>query len=263
MATRLIFICHGQLDHEKRHGLALAKIIEDTAGFRAFFAENVHDTDGLSEHIFRKLEECDGFLAVMHKRGDVDFMGRHFTRASVWIQQELAIVTFLNSQRQGRRRIRIRVFAERGIKREGLAEVLILNPTEFDKDEELHAHVTEWLKGPDFQGEPIETTREGLFQKVTSAFTKDHWMFLEVMMVLSRATPESVNAYHVNAMLNAMGGFTADFQTLLGQIAAAGLLIKGRFDRDRGIEPVELTPGFLDLIAEELRRRGSTWAKPT
>jgi hypothetical protein len=263
MPTRLIFVCHGQLDHEKEHGLALSKLINEEPGFRAFFAENVHDTDGLSQHIFANLERCDGFLAVMHRRGEVKFLDQSFIRASVWVQQELAIISFLNFQRPLERRTKVRLFMQQGIKREGLSDVLILNPTEFENDDDLNAEVIEWLRGPDFQAEPIVTTREGLFQKLTSDFTKDHWRFLEVMMVLSRGTTEPVDVHHVSAMMHAMGGTTAQFQDLLGRVAVAGLLLKGRLDRERGIEPVELTPGFLDLIAEELRRRGSTWAKAT
>jgi len=112
MPTRLIFVCHGQLDHERKNGLWLASVIEKMPGFRAYFADAVHDTDGLSQHIFGNLERCDGFLAVMHKRGEVEFLGRRITRASVWVQQELAIVTFLNYQRQAERRSKVRVFAE-------------------------------------------------------------------------------------------------------------------------------------------------------
>ena len=59
MPTRLIFICHGQLPEEKPKGLALAELIDNTPGFRAFFAENVHSTDDLTHHIFANLERCD------------------------------------------------------------------------------------------------------------------------------------------------------------------------------------------------------------
>jgi len=152
MVTRLIFVCHGQLPQERQNGLQLVKLIDSTPGFRAFFAEAVHDTDGLSQHIFANLERCDGFLAVMHKRGEVEFMGTKLTRASVWVQQELAIVTFLNYQRASRRKIKVRVFVQRGIEREGLVETLILNPIPFERDEELPEMVQSWLLGPDFKG---------------------------------------------------------------------------------------------------------------
>ena len=67
MQTRLIFVCHGQLPEERENGLKLVALIDSTPGFRAFFAEDVHDTDGLSQYIFVNLARSDGFLAVMHK----------------------------------------------------------------------------------------------------------------------------------------------------------------------------------------------------
>lgn len=103
MATRLIFVCHGQLPNEKPKGLALAKLIDETPGFRAFFAENIHSTDGLSQHIFANLERCDGFLAIMHNRGKVTVAGGKLIRGSVWVHQELAIVGFINYQRHASR----------------------------------------------------------------------------------------------------------------------------------------------------------------
>ena len=258
MPTRLIFICHGQLPGEKEKGLALRNLIDGIGGFRAFFAEAVHSTDGLSQHIFANLERCDGFLAVMHKRGDVSFYGRTFTRASVWVLQELAIVSFINSLRAPERRIKVRVFAQHGIKRDGLASQLILNTIEFENDDEIPLLVQEWLFGPDFAEDPIESTREGLFRKFSSEFTEDHWRYLEVMMVLSGGTTNEVDQSHVLAMLGQMG-ISGDLDRIQGQLVSRGFMWRTtRMDRERGITPTALTPAFIDLIAEELRRQGSS-----
>ena len=258
MPTRLIFICHGQLPDEKPKGLALERLINETPGFRAFFAENVHSTDGLSQYIFGNLERCDGFLVVMHKRGKVFWPGGELTRASVWVQQELAIVSFLNYQRHTSRHIKVRVFAQRGIDREGLADTLILNPIPFDKDEELPDQVRGWLTGPDFAEDPIEATREGLFRTFSAGFTEDHWRYLEAMMVVSGGTTNDVNESHVLAMLGHMG--YSGTQKIQSELSANGFLHRtGWPDQQRGITPTALTPAFIDLIAEELQRRGSTW----
>ncbi len=260
MPTRLIFICHGQLQEEREKGLELAKVVNETPGFSAFFAEAVHSTDGLSEHIFGNLERCDGFLAVIHKRGEVDFRGRTFTRSSVWIQQELAIVSFINYQRHPGRRIKVRVYAQHGIKREGVADTLILNPIEFGQDDELPALVREWLTGPDFAEDPVETTREGLFRKLTSGFTENHWRHLEVMMVISGGTTNEVDRSHVLTMLSQMpysGGAHIE-----DELRAKGFIrMSPTADSKRGIWPTCLTASFIDLIADELRRRGPTWPK--
>jgi len=261
MPTRLIFICHGQLDREKENGLRLARLIDQTTGFRAFFAEAVHDTDGLSQHIFANLERSDGFLTVMHKRGEVEFMGRQFTRSSVWIQQELAIVAFLNYLRQPARRIRVRVFVQRGINREGLADVLIVNPTEFEQDKELPPLVREWLTGPDFAEDVAAGTRQRLFQTMTAIFTQDHWRFLELMMVLSRGTTEDVDEGQIRRMVESIGGPTQPLNTIEELLVGSGFLLKGYRDGMRGMVPIRLTAGFIDLIGEELRRRGTSWPR--
>ena len=257
MPTRLIFICHGQLPGEEEKGLALRNLIDGIPGFRAFFAEAVHSTVGLSQHIFGNLERCDGFLAVMHRRGDVSFHGREFTRASVWVQQELAIVSFINSLRAPERRIKVRVFAQHGIKREGLASQLILNPIEFENDDQIPLLVQEWLFGHDFAEDPIESTREDLFRQLTSDFTDAHWSYLQVMMALSGGTTHDVDESHVNTMLSKMT-FSGNISNIRSTLAAKGFLWRGGLpDKARGIIPTRLTPGFIDLIAEEFLRRGT------
>ena len=256
MNARQIFICHGQLEHERESGLNLAKLIDSAPGFRAFFAEAVQDTDGLSQHIFANLERSDGFLAVMHKRGEVEFLGKRFTRASVWIQQELAIVSMLNHQREAARRIKVRVLAQRGIKREGLADVLILNPTEFERDEELPGLVLSWLTGPAFASDPVATAAERAFRAATQTFDADTWRYLAAVLVLTNRTPREVDRGEVQIMVNRMGGVSVPFESLESMLRSSGLLFQQSPDRDRGITPVHLAPGFIGLIEEELRRRG-------
>lgn len=156
--------------------------------------------------------------------------------------------------------IKVRVFAERGIAREGLADTLILNPIPFDRDEELPEQVRGWLTGPDFVEDPVETTREGLFKKATSGVTQGHWHYLEVMMVLSRGTTNEVARSHVLTMLNEMGGLRD--AKIEDELISKGFLLRGASDPTRGIVPIALTPGFIDLIADELRRKGPSWSVP-
>lgn len=255
MLTRLIFVCHGQLDHEKQNGLKLAELIDGTPGFKAFFAEEVHDTEGLSQHIFSNLERCDGFLAVMHKRGEVTHPGGKLFRASVWVQQELAIVTFLNYLRHAGHRIKVRVFAECGIQREGLADTLILNPVAFDRDEDLPGQVLYWLKGPDFKEDPIATTREYLFQKKTADFTATHWSFLEVMMVFSCGSSAEVSQAQVRSAVVELGVPKAESEAAESDLLNRGLTTPKEYDARKGIQPISIAPAFIDLIADELRRQ--------
>ncbi len=165
-------------------------------------------------------------------------------------------MSFINYLRHAARRIKVRVFAKHGIKREGLADTLILNPTEFDSDDELFALVGGWLTGPDFAEDPIASTREELFRKLTADFKEGHWKYLEVMMVLSGGTTNVVNESHVHTMLGQMqfSGNTLSIKTELG---AKGFLWHTTTpDSELGIIPIRLAAGFIDLITDELRRRG-------
>ncbi len=254
--TRLIFICHGQLPHEKQAGLNLKAHVEAPGGFHAFFAEAVQSTDALSEHIFGNLERCDGFLAVMHKRGDVTYPGGRITRASVWVQQELAIVTFLNYLRRGARRVPIRVYAEKGIDPEGLATALILNPIPFAPGDDLRDSVRDWLTGPEFAIDPIASTRDELFRNLTSKFTDRHWTYLQMMMVLSRGTADQVAMPDLNRVF-AQIRFLSDNPDHVGQeLVDAGLISPRMFDKERKVDCLRLSPAFIDLVADELRIRG-------
>lgn len=62
----------------------------------------------------------------MHPRGQVEGLGgnRH-TRASVWIEQEIAIAAFLTATRN--RDIPVLLYIQRGIKWEGVREQLSVN----------------------------------------------------------------------------------------------------------------------------------------
>ena len=91
-----------------------------------------------SDAYFEALDECVGLVAVMHHRGVVRTPDSEIRRASVWIEQEIAIAAFLTERLQ--RKIEIAAYIQKGICREGLRSQLILNPVEFDKDAEVLAH---------------------------------------------------------------------------------------------------------------------------
>jgi hypothetical protein len=62
--------------------------------FTRFFADEQSDLNGLHENIMGALERAVDFIAVMHSRGEVVIPGRNtslLTRASVWVEQEIAI----------------------------------------------------------------------------------------------------------------------------------------------------------------------------
>lgn len=132
----IVFISCGQYRNEEiALGKALAQAVTDTTAFEGYFAENQTSLDGLSQNIFGALNRCTGFVGVMHHRGTVKTLHGELVRASVWVEQELAIAAFLR-QAQGRH-LAVAVYIQKGIQREGVRDKLLLGPVEFDTEVEV------------------------------------------------------------------------------------------------------------------------------
>jgi hypothetical protein len=88
-----IFISCGQFtEPEKTLGKEIVRMVEGVTSLTAFFAEQVHDLNGLNDNILNGLRNCAGFIAVIHPRGKIVRPdGSSHVRASVWIEQEIAI----------------------------------------------------------------------------------------------------------------------------------------------------------------------------
>lgn len=77
-----IFISCGQrTDEEKQLGNQIRQLILDETSFEPYFAEYQTTLDGLTNNIFSELYNCSGFIAVMHKRGNISYNKK--LRASV------------------------------------------------------------------------------------------------------------------------------------------------------------------------------------
>jgi hypothetical protein len=61
----------------------------------AYFAEQQNTLEGLTSNILSSLERCVGFVAVAHHRGKVTRPDGEIVRASVWVEQEIAIAAFI------------------------------------------------------------------------------------------------------------------------------------------------------------------------
>lgn len=133
----LVFISCGQVtDEEKRLGQSIRRLVEEITPFRAYFAENQMDLDGLTNHIFRNLYDSHGLIAVMHERGTVTGLKRRrWLRGSVWIEQEIAIAAFMRHILS--RPLNVALFTKVGIALEGAREKLILNPFTFYEDSDV------------------------------------------------------------------------------------------------------------------------------
>lgn len=180
MPKKQIFISCGQhTEEEKTLGREIKRVI-DEQGMLGFFAEEVHQPADLNTFLFKELQRCDGFLAVLQKRGEVHyekFPIKH--RASAWIQQEIAIL-FYRSFLLGRS-IPMRIYQERGILQEGITTKSIMNPIEFDNDGAVLEDLREWLRGPAFAEPPALARREDLFRRRIQNLPEEDWLLLELI----------------------------------------------------------------------------------
>lgn len=139
MPKPLIFVSCGQrTEEEKRLGEAICQTIRDHNVFVPFFAETQQNLNGLHENILDALARSDGFITVMHRRGNVSYGPDNqetLARASVWIEQEIAIAAYI--QRTSKNDLLAAAYIEKGVGREGLRELLHLNPTEFTSNEQV------------------------------------------------------------------------------------------------------------------------------
>ncbi len=111
-------------------------MVRSVSGFDAFFAEEVHDLSGLQNNILDALHRCDAFIAVLHDRGTIARPdGPAITRASVWIEQEIAIAAYI--QHVERRNIPIIIFKHNSVGLEGLRSLLHVNPIPFSDESDI------------------------------------------------------------------------------------------------------------------------------
>ena len=131
MKNPFIFVSCGQFtEAEKGLGKSIVRMVRELSGRDAFFAENVQDLNGLDSNILGALRECDGFITVMHPRGEILWPdGSKHVRASVWIEQEIAVAAYI--QRLEGRELPVIAFVHQSIGLEGIRELLHLNPERF------------------------------------------------------------------------------------------------------------------------------------
>jgi hypothetical protein len=133
---QIVFVSCGQFsDEEKSLGNRVADLVTEITPFQGYFAQNQSSLEGVAEHILGAINRCVGFIAIMHHRGQVAGINSNSIRASVWIEQEIAVAAFLKLIQ--RRPLDVLVFSRSGIALEGLREKLMLNPVIFDDDNDL------------------------------------------------------------------------------------------------------------------------------
>jgi hypothetical protein len=135
----IVFIsCGQQTEREKQLGKQIQTLVRELTPFEPYYAEYQSSLEGLTKNIFAAIRRCVGFIAVMHHRGRIDPPGS-LVRASVWIEQEIAIAAFIRAVLG--KNIEVAAFTEQGIVLEGVRKQLLLNPKEFTENKEIVAHL--------------------------------------------------------------------------------------------------------------------------
>jgi len=140
-----IFVSCGQFTTEEKDlGKKIVEMTRSITGIDTFFAEQVQDLNGLESNILEALRNCIGFITVLHPRGVITRPdGTTFTRASVWIEQEIAIATYIRLVEK--RTIPVIAFVHKSVSLEGLRALLHLNPIPFTHEREVLAALPKLL----------------------------------------------------------------------------------------------------------------------
>lgn len=142
--TNRVFISCGQQNQaEIDLGQAIVDAVNGVSGLEAYFAENQQSLEGVTENIYQAIYTASGLIAVIHRRDQISSSPISY-RGSLWVEQEIAIGSFL-VQALGRT-LPVRVYMEKDIRREGVRRSILLNPIEFDSSEEVLADLEVWLK---------------------------------------------------------------------------------------------------------------------
>lgn len=189
----IIFIsCGQQTEPEKQLGTAIAQLVRDLTPFEPYFAEYQTSLEGLSKHVLGALNRCIGFVVVLHARGIVLPINR--TRASVWVEQEVAIAAFL--QQVLGRTLHLAAFSEKGVAREGIREALLLNPREFNNNQEILDHLRAVL--PTWKTPTCGTATSDLAIEYKKRNITQKRHDYELILLLTNRGTESISQYHVD-----------------------------------------------------------------
>lgn len=135
--ARVFISCGQDTEEEKGIGETVAGYFRER-GFETYFAERVHSSDALTENIFKFLRQSEYFVFIDFKRGKIN---QKESRGSLFVNQEIAIATFLRLEGMG--------FYERRVKREGILNYQIYHALPFECEKEIIRALKEETQGWD------------------------------------------------------------------------------------------------------------------
>jgi hypothetical protein len=133
-SRKTVFISCGQsTDQERELGQKVCALVGKLTPFEGYFAQNQSSLESLTANILHRLYESVGLIVIMHHRGKIE--GWEINRASVWVEQEVAIAAFMEEVLG--RRLHAVLFVEEGVSLEGLRKYIIFNATSFKTEEDV------------------------------------------------------------------------------------------------------------------------------
>jgi hypothetical protein len=141
----LIFVSCGQVtEEEKTLGKQVCDLVRELTPHEPFFAKDQNSLEALTKNILASLDDAVGLIAIMHPRGIVTFPDKNqWIRASVWIEQEIAIAAYITQIL--RRPLKIAPYIHQDIHREGMQDQLLLNAVRFTADSDVLDHLRAFL----------------------------------------------------------------------------------------------------------------------
>lgn len=149
--------------------------------FEGYFADNQATLQALSENVLRRLYDSVGLIVIMHHRGIVEVPNHKIVRASVWIEQEIAMATLM--QQVLRRPLHVALFKQPGVALEGIRQQLQLNAHEFKNSNEVISRLREilpdWTEALYKSDEEIQKIVDSVDMSISLAFSMNSDMTVE------------------------------------------------------------------------------------
>ncbi len=254
---KLIFVSCGQKTaEEKQLGAAVARLINNTDGFHAYFADQVHDLDGLSDSIFEALRKCSGMVAILHSRGKViSSVSDGRTTSSIWINQEISALAYRRAA-EGTS-IPIRVFQSEEVELEGAMTSLIVNPIRFSQESEVLDKVRSWLSSENFR----PRLEEAEFQRMVNELEDNDWKVIEAVFA---GAGSNVTKAQIKRYLRERCGFSKNDASKVSAEAVPrfqnnNLILCG--PEGKGVSELSVNPEWKFELRRTLNKRSSTGTK--
>ena len=138
----------------------------------------------------------------------------------------------------------------------------MVNPISFDAKETVLEDLTGWLRGPQFEEQPVLARREELFSRKTQSYENRHWLVLELIAAYSRQPGDVVGRDFLNRdfeqilseQADVPSNFTVQFGDTISDLVAHGM-IEIHHQQGNPMQFYSLKPSWWDLVHDELRSR--------